>query len=116
MLAQANDAELAVLYPLMVGGHAVFALPPGVVVRQRISHLGHHHGQITVWLRRRDVPAGRSARDPAIARSAPGENRYEAIGRTGILRIASRIDSNLHNAPSRRLGWVWPVPIRDPPG
>ncbi len=36
-------------------GNALFTLPRGAVVRQPISHLSHHRGQMTVYLRLRDV-------------------------------------------------------------
>ena len=55
-IAGSKDADFAVPWSLKVGGHAVFTLPRGVVVRQHISHLSHHRGQMTVYLRLRDVP------------------------------------------------------------
>jgi uncharacterized damage-inducible protein DinB len=43
-------------WSLKMKGHVLFTLPRGVVVRQHISHLSHHRGQMTVYLRLLDVP------------------------------------------------------------
>ena len=51
-----RDAEYAVPWSLKMGGQVLMTLPRGVVVRQHISHLSHHRGQMTVYLRLRDVP------------------------------------------------------------
>lgn len=43
-------------WSLKMGGHVLFTSPRGEVVRQHISHLVHHRGQLTVYLRLLDVP------------------------------------------------------------
>jgi uncharacterized damage-inducible protein DinB len=55
-IASATDADYEVPWSLKARGHVVFTLPRGAVVRQHISHLSHHRGQMTVYLRLRDVP------------------------------------------------------------
>ena len=55
-IAGATDTDYDVPWSLKVRGHVAFTLPRGVVVRQHISHLSHHRGQMTVYLRLRDVP------------------------------------------------------------
>ena len=55
-IAAAPDADYDVPWSLKMKGKVLFTLPRGVVVRQHISHLSHHRGQMTVYLRLRDVP------------------------------------------------------------
>jgi len=55
-LTAARDADFAVPWSLMHGDRVLFTAPRGVVVRQHISHLSHHRGQLTVYLRLLDVP------------------------------------------------------------
>jgi uncharacterized damage-inducible protein DinB len=55
-IAAASDSDFDVPWSLKLRGQAVFTLPRGVVVRQHISHLSHHRGQMTVYLRLLDVP------------------------------------------------------------
>ncbi|HEX7283447.1 MAG TPA: DinB family protein [Vicinamibacterales bacterium] len=55
-IAAAADADFVVPWSLKMKGHVLFTLPRGVVVRQHISHLSHHRGQMTVYLRLLDVP------------------------------------------------------------
>lgn len=56
-LAAANDADFGVPWTLRAGEHRVFTLPRGPVVRSFVlSHLVHHRGQFTVYLRLREVP------------------------------------------------------------
>jgi uncharacterized damage-inducible protein DinB len=55
-IASATDADYEVPWSLKARGHVVFTMPRGAVVRQHISHLSHHRGQMTVYLRLRDVP------------------------------------------------------------
>jgi uncharacterized damage-inducible protein DinB len=45
-----------VSWSLKRGDLVLMSLPRRVVVRQTISHLIHHRGQLTVYLRLRDVP------------------------------------------------------------
>jgi uncharacterized damage-inducible protein DinB len=39
-----------------MGDKVLMSMPRGAVIRQTISHLSHHRGQLTVYLRMRDVP------------------------------------------------------------
>jgi uncharacterized damage-inducible protein DinB len=55
-IANAKDADYDVPWSLKMKGNVLFTAPRGVVVRQHISHLSHHRGQMTVYLRLRDVP------------------------------------------------------------
>lgn len=55
-IAAAADADYEVPWSLKLNGNVVFTLPRGAVVRQHISHLSHHRGQMTVYLRLCDVP------------------------------------------------------------
>lgn len=52
--AKASDYEVA--WSLKLKGAVLFTLPRGAVVRQHISHLSHHRGQMTVYLRLLDIP------------------------------------------------------------
>ena len=55
-IVAAKDSDFDVLWSLKARGSTAFTLPRGAVVRQHISHLSHHRGQMTVYLRLRDVP------------------------------------------------------------
>ena len=55
-LAAVTDADFALPWSLKVGGQAVWTAPRTTVVRTHISHLSHHRGQLTVYLRLLDVP------------------------------------------------------------
>lgn len=55
-IASAADADYDVPWSLKMNGHVIYTLPRRGVVRQNISHLSHHRGQMTVYLRLRDVP------------------------------------------------------------
>jgi uncharacterized damage-inducible protein DinB len=56
-LAEASDADFAVPWTLKMRGHALFTLPRGACVRSMVfSHVIHHRGQLTVYLRLCDVP------------------------------------------------------------
>ncbi len=55
-LAAVTDAELAVPWSLKMGERVLFTAPRGAVTRQHLSHLIHHRGQLTVYLRLVDVP------------------------------------------------------------
>ena len=50
-----------------MGDLVIFTLPRAVVVRQHVSHLIHHRGQLSVYLRLVDVPI------PSIYRPAADE-------------------------------------------
>jgi uncharacterized damage-inducible protein DinB len=55
-IAAAGDADYEVPWSLKMNGAVLFTLPRGAVVRQHISHLSHHRGQMTVYIRLLDVP------------------------------------------------------------
>lgn len=52
----AADSDYDELWTLKLKDQVLFTAPRGVVVRQHISHLSHHRGQMTVYLRMLDVP------------------------------------------------------------
>lgn len=56
VLRTAADARFGTEWSLKLGERVLFTAPRGVVVRQNISHLVHHRGQLSVYLRLRDVP------------------------------------------------------------
>ena len=51
-----KDEDYAVTWSLTMKGQVLMSMPRSAVVRQTISHLSHHRGQMTVYLRLRDVP------------------------------------------------------------
>jgi uncharacterized damage-inducible protein DinB len=55
-LVKATDADFAVPWSLKHGDRVLFTAPRAVIVRQHFSHLVHHRGQLTVYLRLLDVP------------------------------------------------------------
>jgi uncharacterized damage-inducible protein DinB len=56
-LASASDAELMQAWRLLVKGRVRIERPKGVVFRDFVlSHLIHHRGQLSVYLRLLDVP------------------------------------------------------------
>ena len=55
-IAAAKNADYDAPWSLKMKGAVLFTLPRGAVVRQHISHLSHHRGQMTVYLRLLDVP------------------------------------------------------------
>lgn len=56
-LAGIDDTALSVLWTLRHGEHVVFSAPRAVVFRSAgFSHMAHHRGQLTVYLRMLDVP------------------------------------------------------------
>ena len=52
----ATDADFEQPWSLKHGDRVLFTAPRGTVVRNHISHLVHHRGQLTVYLRLNDVP------------------------------------------------------------
>jgi uncharacterized damage-inducible protein DinB len=52
----AKDPDYEVPWSLKMGPRVLFTAPRRVVVRQTISHLVHHRGQLTVYLRLLDIP------------------------------------------------------------
>ncbi|HEY9519385.1 MAG TPA: DinB family protein [Gemmatimonadales bacterium] len=55
-LQAAQDADFEVPWSLTRGEQVLFTAPRAAVVRSHISHLSHHRGQLTVYLRLLDVP------------------------------------------------------------
>ena len=52
-----SDADMRETWTLKNRGAAIFSLPRAAVVRSFVlSHIIHHRGQLTVYLRLRDVP------------------------------------------------------------
>jgi len=70
-LAGKTDAELLATWTLKRGGRAIFSMPKTAVLRSFVlSHLIHHRGQLSVYLRLLDVPVpsiyGPSADEPSF--------------------------------------------------
>jgi uncharacterized damage-inducible protein DinB len=56
-LAERSDAEMMAPWTLKSGGHEIFTLPRISAIRSFImNHSIHHRGQLTVYLRLRNVP------------------------------------------------------------
>jgi uncharacterized damage-inducible protein DinB len=55
-LGEVQGAALQEPWSLRMGGEVVFTQPREQVVRNHLSHLIHHRGQLTVYLRLLDVP------------------------------------------------------------
>lgn len=55
-LTRATEADFAVSWSLTRGDQVLMTAPRAAVVRMHISHLVHHRGQLTVYLRLLDVP------------------------------------------------------------
>lgn len=55
-LAAAPDAEWDAVWSLKRGPQVLMAVPRRAIVRMHLSHLYHHRGQLTVYLRLLDVP------------------------------------------------------------
>lgn len=55
-LAKATEADFEVPWSLTMGDRVLMTMPRGSVVRQHFSHLSHHRGQMTVYLRLLDIP------------------------------------------------------------
>ena len=55
-IATAGDDIYKIEWSLKHGDNVLFSAARAVVVRQTISHLVHHRGQLTVYLRMVDVP------------------------------------------------------------
>ena len=52
----AKDEDYAVMWSLKMGDQVLMTATRAETVRQHISHLSHHRGQLTVYLRLLDVP------------------------------------------------------------
>jgi uncharacterized damage-inducible protein DinB len=56
-IAGASDEDLGKIWTFIYAGHTVFAMPRTVVLRNMVmSHIIHHRGQLSVYLRLLDVP------------------------------------------------------------
>ena len=55
-LHSTNDKFLETKWQLLVGGHVVDENPRHMAIASTFTHLGHHRGQLTVYLRLVDVP------------------------------------------------------------
>ena len=55
-LEAVTGAALDEPWSLKHGDHVLMTMPRGEVVRQHLTHLAHHRGQLTVYLRLLDVP------------------------------------------------------------
>lgn len=55
-IEQSKDEDYEVDWSLKMGDQVLYTDSRYNVVRQTISHLSHHRGQLTVYLRLRDVP------------------------------------------------------------
>ncbi len=55
-LVEVTGNRLDEVWQLKMGERVLMAMPKGEVTRMHISHLVHHRGQLTVYLRLLDVP------------------------------------------------------------
>jgi uncharacterized damage-inducible protein DinB len=56
-LAAASDADMGTAWALKNAGTTIFSMPRAAVLRGFVlSHMIHHRGQLSVYLRLRDVP------------------------------------------------------------
>ena len=55
-LSSVTGSRLDEPWSLRLGERVLFSAPRGEVVRQHLTHLIHHRGQLTVYLRQVDVP------------------------------------------------------------
>jgi uncharacterized damage-inducible protein DinB len=55
-IERARDEDYARPWALKRGGETLMSAPRGSVVRMHISHLVHHRGQLSVYLRLLDIP------------------------------------------------------------
>jgi len=70
-LVTATDDHLLKPWKLLVAGRVVSEQPRHVVVRDTFTHLAHHRGQLTVYLRLNDIPV------PAIYGPSADEARFD---------------------------------------
>ncbi len=55
-LAASTNTDFTAPWSLVHGDKVLVTMPRGMVVRSHIGHLVHHRGQLSVYLRLRDVP------------------------------------------------------------
>jgi uncharacterized damage-inducible protein DinB len=51
-----TEAHLGTSWKLLSGGHVVLEQPRSIVIADTFTHLAHHRGQLTVYLRLNSVP------------------------------------------------------------
>lgn len=57
IIAETSDADFMVPWTLKKGGQVLLSLPRVAVLRSFVmNHLIHHRGQLSVYLRQRDIP------------------------------------------------------------
>jgi hypothetical protein len=69
-LAGTTDEHLATPWRLLVAGRVVLEDPRHMVIAETFTHLAHHRGQLTVYLRLNEVPV------PAIYGPSADENTF----------------------------------------
>jgi uncharacterized damage-inducible protein DinB len=55
-LRTATESDFGVMWSLTMGDRVLVTMPRADMVRNTISHLSHHRGQMTVYLRLLDIP------------------------------------------------------------
>jgi uncharacterized damage-inducible protein DinB len=71
-LGKTNDEHLMTPWRLLVNGHVVNEQPRHIMIRDAVlSHLAHHRGQLTVYLRLNEASV------PAIYGPSADEGRFE---------------------------------------
>jgi uncharacterized damage-inducible protein DinB len=55
-IAAARDADYSLTWSLKRGSMVLMSMTRIAMIRQTISHLSHHRGQMTVYLRLNDIP------------------------------------------------------------
>jgi uncharacterized damage-inducible protein DinB len=69
-LRSTTEEHLATPWKLLVGGRVVLENPRHVVIGDTFTHLAHHRGQLTVYLRLLGIPV------PAIYGPSADEQRF----------------------------------------
>jgi uncharacterized damage-inducible protein DinB len=70
-LAGTTDDHLATKWRLLVGGKVVDENPRHVVIADTLTHLAHHRGQLTVYMRLLEAPV------PSIYGPSADDNRFK---------------------------------------
>ena len=70
-LKKTTEEHLMTSWKLKAGGKVVLDQPRHIVIRDTISHLAHHRGQLTVFLRLLDAPV------PAIYGPSADDARFD---------------------------------------
>ncbi len=55
-IASSVDTDYAVMWSLTRGDAVLWTAPRAIIVRNNISHIVHHRGQLSVYLRLLDIP------------------------------------------------------------